>query len=128
MALKRITITIPGDLLREADRRAKALDRSRSWVVAAALRAELAPPATPAPPLGVREPARSPSAAEFAFARSAHLVRDLTLSPTERLRQAEELAHFADEVHPPRRVRDQVIGFDTYEDFYAWKRTRRISV
>ena len=36
MALARISVTVPGSLVAAADRRARDLDRSRSWVVAAA--------------------------------------------------------------------------------------------
>lgn len=38
MALKRISVTIPEGLVRAADRRARELERSRSWVVVEALR------------------------------------------------------------------------------------------
>ena len=34
----RISMTLPADLLREADREAERLDRSRSWIIAEALR------------------------------------------------------------------------------------------
>ena len=55
MALKRISITLPKDVLEAADRRARALDRSRSWLIVAAVRAYLA-----AFPAQVRESAPAP--------------------------------------------------------------------
>ena len=55
MALSRISITLPRDVLAAADRRARALDRSRSWLIVEALRAYLATPAH-SPRAGVREP------------------------------------------------------------------------
>jgi len=55
----------------------------------------------------------------------AHLAADLKRSPAERLRRAEELVRVARQVRPRRRRHQQVIGFDTYEDFYEWKRARR---
>ena len=45
MALKRISITLPKDVLDAADKRARALDRSRSWVIVEAIRAYVAAPA-----------------------------------------------------------------------------------
>ena len=122
MALKRISITLPKDVLEAADRRARALDRSRSWLIVEAVRAYLAAPAGSR----VRE-ADAPASAvqEVADARRRHLVADLKRSPAERLRRAEELAGLAKQVRPRRGRREQVIGFDSYEDFYEWKKARR---
>lgn len=122
MALKRISITLPKDVLEAADRRARALDRSRSWLIVEAVRAYLAAPAGSR----VRE-ADAPASAvqEVADARRRHLVADLKRSPGERLRRAEELAGLAKQVRPRRGRREQVIGFDSYEDFYEWKKARR---
>src|SRR5712691_6094776 len=108
--LARISITLPRALVAAADGRARALDRSRSWVVAEALRRYVAAP------VKVREPgAASYGAAEVAGARRRHLAADLRLSPAERLRRAEELARLARRARPRAR-REQVIGFDSYED------------
>ena len=125
MSLARISITLPRDVLAAADRRAKKLDRSRSWVVAEALRQWL----DDARSKVVREPrieygAPVDSAREVAEARRQHLLTDLKLSPGERLRRASGLVQLAWHVHG-RRKRAQVIGFDTYEDFYEWKKARR---
>lgn len=122
MALTRISITLPRDLLAAADQRAKALDRSRSRVLVEALHAYLRNP----PPAGrVREPAPPAYAAqEVADARHRHLVHDLELSPAERLRRTEELTRLARQVRRRPR-RHQVVAFDSYEDFYEWKKAKR---
>ncbi len=130
MALARISVTIARSLVAAADRRARELDRSRSWVVSEALRQYLGITTE----LGnatrsvraVREPPPSPYAAsEVAEARRRHLVAELALSPGERLRRAEELGRLAREAQR-RPTRHQVIGFDTYEDYYEWKKTRLV--
>jgi len=124
MALSRISITLPRDVLAAADRRARALDRSRSWLIVEAIRTHLATPAR-APSAGAREPDPPVYAVrEVADARRQHLAADLKRSPAERLRRAEELARLARQVRPRRGRRQQVIGFDSYEDFYEWKRAR----
>lgn len=121
MPLKRISITLPKDVLEAAGRRARALDRSRSWLIVEAVRAYLAAPAGSR----VRE-ADTPAYAvqEVADARRRHLVADLKRSPAERLRRVEELGRLARHVRPRRGRREQVIGFDSYEDFYEWKKAR----
>lgn len=130
MTLARISITIPRPLVAAADRRAKQLHRSRSWVVSDALRQYLAGP----PGLGypeergrtVREATPQLYAAgEVAAARRRHLAAELALAPSERLRRAEELGHLASEAQRRGR-RHQIIGFDSYEDYYEWKKARLI--
>ncbi len=123
MALKRISITLPKDVLEAADKRARAVDRSRSWVIVEAARAYLAAPASSR----VRDAAVPAYAAvqEVADARRQHLLADLKRSPAERLRRVEELGRLARQVRPRRAPREQVIGFDSYEDFYEWKKAHR---
>ena len=132
MTLARISVTIARSLVAAADRRARELDRSRSWVVSEALRQYLGVGVTTE--LGhatrsvraVREPPAPPYAAsEVAEARRRHVVAELALSPGERLRRAEELGRLAREAQH-RATRHQVIGFDTYEDYYEWKKTRLV--
>jgi hypothetical protein len=65
------------------------------------------------------------AAQEVADARRRHLAADLKRSPAQRLRRAEELARLARGVRSRRARRQQVIGFDSYEDFYEWKKARR---
>ncbi|MHC4236138.1 MAG: ribbon-helix-helix protein, CopG family [Planctomycetota bacterium] len=125
---KRITITLPPDLVAAADRRAEDLDRSRSWVVAEALRAHLLRDeagAASAPAPSVAEPAASYAAAEVAEARRSRLRSEAALPPEERLRRAEELGRLARQAQArgPRRV---IIIFDSYEDFYEWRKSRLI--
>jgi hypothetical protein len=132
MAFARISITLPKALLTAADRRAKQLDRPRSWVIAEALRVWLTPAETTKgagtnAPL-VRE-AQPPAygAAEVAEARQRHLEADLKLGPAERLRRAEGLGRLA-RARQRRGSRAQIIGFDSYEDYYEWKKARRVGV
>jgi hypothetical protein len=112
----RISITLPRDVLAAADRRARQLDRSRSWVIAEAIRSYRGEPPSPT--------VTPPEAEEVAAARRRHLLADLQRTPEERLRRAAELLHLA-----PRsgsQPRAQVIGFDSYGDFDAWKKARRV--
>jgi len=120
MPFARIAITLPKDVLSATDRRARELDRSRSRVIVDALRAYLATPSA------VREetrPAYGPD--PFGIARRQQLERDLATSPAERLRHSEEAARLARNRRPKRGGRQQVIGFDSYEDFYEWKKANR---
>ncbi len=112
----RVSITLPRDVLATADSQAKALDRPRSWVIAEAIRSygSHAPSQAAAPP----------GAAEVAAARRQHLLADLQLDPEERLRRAAALLRLAPAPRSQRRA--QIIGFDSYEDFAAWKKARRI--
>lgn len=142
MPLTRISITVPKDLVTAADRRARQLHRSRSWVVAEALRVWLgareqgARSREPTRTLAVREAgpgyavrrrdeASVDVAVEVAAARERHLAAELALPPVERLRRAEELARLARDAQGRGRRR-QVIAFDSYEDFYAWKKARLV--
>jgi len=125
MAYARISLTLPKAVLAAADRRAKELDRSRSWVIAEALRQWNAGGAPTTASHAVREPAAQPyGAREVAEARHQHLLTDLQRTPAERLRRAGDLARLA-QAGRPRGPRVQIIGFDSYEDFYQWKKARR---
>ena len=136
----RITITIPQNLVAAADQKAVSLDRSRSWVLVEALRQYLQAPSTPLavyepvdPPYGTRPPAGaldSPpvdAVAEVAASRRHHLRAELALHPLERLQRAEQLARLGQPSNLPRPSA-QVVGFDDYEDYYEWKRSRLIRV
>jgi hypothetical protein len=119
MSFARIAITLPKEVLAATDRRAKELDRSRSRVVVDALRAYLATPAV------VREPAQPAYGSDaYGVARLEQLERDLAKSPAERLHAAEQAARLAASVRrgPSPGRRHQIIGFDSYEDFYEWKK------
>lgn len=128
MTSSRITITIPGPLVEEADRRAAEVDRSRSWVLVEALRSYLAGPEVerpaghgPTPATAVREPSSPYIVPGLGPGRLAQLRADLSLEPAERVRVAEETARSG-----PASTRepdmDQVISFHSIEDFHRWER------
>lgn len=120
MSFARIAITLPKDVLAAIDRRAKELDRSRSRVIVDALRAYLATPTVG------REPTQPAYGSDvFGVARRQQLERDLERSPAERLRVAEEAARVA-KSRRTARGRQQIIGFDSYEDFCEWKKANRV--
>lgn len=112
----RISITLPPEVLAAADSQAKALDRPRSWVIAEAIRSYRgAPPDQAVVPAG---------AAEVEAARRAHRLADLRLTPEDRLRRAASLLRLAPA--PGTRRRPQIVGFDSYDEFAAWKKARRL--
>jgi hypothetical protein len=121
MAYARIAITLPKDVLASLDRRARELHRSRSGVVAEAIRAFLTAAVV------VTEPRSAYGADVVGTARLDQLERDLAKSPAERLHAAEQAAGLAASVRrrPSPGRRQQIIGFDSYEDFYEWKRANR---
>ena len=134
MALARVTVTVPTALLKQADRRANDLDRSRSWVVAEALRRFLTGAEDPGAlgaarlPAVVREEALAPyaaPAADIARARLRHLEAELALTPGARLERAEELGRLA-RARQRRGRRQQVIGFESWDDYDLWKTAQRI--
>ena len=128
--LVRISITLPQDVLVAADREAERLDRSRSWVVAEAVRRHVAEREAGSGKRVSEPDAPAYAEAEVAEARRRHLATELALPPAERLRRAEELARLAREARRAsggrRGRRHQVIGFDSYEDYYEWKKGRRV--
>jgi hypothetical protein len=125
--IERISITLPADLVRFADREARRLGRPRSWVIAEALRGAAEGAGGSGGPGAVRETAVHPYAEvadELEEARVRRLRAALALSPAERLRKAEDLLRLARAVRP-RRGRHQIIGFDTFEEFWLWKKADR---
>jgi len=101
----RIAITLPPEDLAAADRLAAALDRSRSWVIAEALRQFVAAQgAGPLPPLDA--------------SRRAQLQRDMALSPSQRVGEAERTQVLPLAPGEPRR-------FAHYDDFVAWRRAQK---
>lgn len=75
MSLVRATCTLPADVLKAADALAKRLDRSRSWVVAEALRRYVIPQPTPAPPHGRVSESAAPYAASAVAAPDGVRIR-----------------------------------------------------
>ena len=125
--LSRISMTIPADVLRQADQMARQRSRSRSWVISEVIRRLAAGPVTAMPGLSLVAEAAAPTceaAAAIAEGRMAQIRASLALSPADRLRRAESLVSLSRAVHPRAR-RNQVISFDTLEDFGLWKEARR---
>ena len=121
--IARISITIPSDLLKAADRLARELDRSRSWVLGEGVRRMTRDTTIAAAP----EPVVDPYAGyeeELEAARLHRLEAVLAMTPEERLARAEEMTRVA-RLGRPARNRVQVIAFDSYEDYERWKPTHR---
>jgi|SRR5690242_7983318 len=120
MAFTRISMTLPRDVLVAADRRARALDRSRSWLIVEAIRAYLSESPSrvresPSTHYGVASPGLGPL-------RLAQLESDLRLTPERRVQAAEESARLGELVRKSHGRRQQVLSFERYEDYVAWKR------
>jgi hypothetical protein len=120
----RIAITLPKKDLAAADRLARTQDRSRSWIVAEAIRRYAAvtevQPVHAAHPAAVSSPPLSNPG--LGASRLAQLTRDLQLTPEARVLAAEETLHQTGLPRRPRR--HQLLAFDRYEDFLDWKKTR----
>jgi hypothetical protein len=110
----RIAITLPQVDLEAADRLAAISDRSRSWIVAEALRCYVA--------------SRTPLTAGAALGASRHeqLRRDLALTPLERIRAAEEGVHMVGLPAGEDRGTEP-LRFSTFDDFLTWRRLRPAS-
>lgn len=104
--LARISMTIPADLVRRADRLARQWDRSRSWVLAEGIRR-----------LGDRPAEVDPAQALDEY-RQGQLADDLRLSPEDRVIAAERTAREA----LTRSFGRLFVTFDRAEDYLAWKR------
>jgi hypothetical protein len=107
----RIAITLPEQDLLAADRLAATHDRSRSWIIAEALRRY------------VVQLSSEETSERLGPSRQAQLARDLALTPEERVREAEQTALLSDLREragraPPRQ-------FATYDDFLDWQQGRR---
>ncbi len=126
----RISLTIPEHLLKKLDTQARVLDRSRSRVIADAVRQYLARGADDVTGRRASLPAVSEPAAEayaaaaIAESRRRRIETELALSAAERLERAEELLRLA----PPSArcvPNQQIASFESYDDYYEWKRNRR---
>jgi hypothetical protein len=92
-------------------------------LIADAVRAYLA---TSQAPAQVHEDIRPAYGADrIGSARRAQLERDFARTPAERLRIAEEAARTARAHRSSAGRRHQIIGFDSYDDFYEWKKNQR---
>lgn len=108
----RIAITLPAEDLEAADRLARDQRRPRSWIVAEAVRRYAADTR-----------ASLPAVAGLGPSRTRQLIADLELTPLERVRAAEETARVTALRRPPVQ---QVVAFDRYEDYLAWKRIQEV--
>jgi hypothetical protein len=127
----RLSITLPTELVRWADREARRLNRSRSWVIAEALRrmGQGEGAGEPVRPAVVREPVVSPYvtvAPEMDQARERRLDLALSWSPDERFQRAQALVEIGRALRPRRR-RSQIVSFDTFEEYWTWKKAARAS-
>lgn len=121
--LSRISITIPADVLKAADRIARRLDRSRSWVLGEAVR-RWSDEAQVVPPVAVvREPTVAPYAANLQRLdenRLEQLKSDMAMSVDDRVRAAEEANHLDRLLRPPCRGL-KLTFFEKFEDYLDWK-------
>lgn len=124
---RRVSVTVPAEVLKAADAAARRLDRSRSWVVAEALRRYEAAgagrePEARAAPAATHEPGTPPYAARPGLdeQRLAQLESDLRLTPEQRVREAQDAVELAFRLHPPPRAA-QILAFESYEDFLDWR-------
>lgn len=108
----RIAITLPPETLRAADELAARQDRSRSWIVAEAIRQYAAAQHASAAAEG--------APTNLGRARLEQLRRDLDLSPEARVRESEEVVA----VGGPQAERVSPRTFPSYADFLAWRRAR----
>ena len=121
MSYARISVTLPREVLAAADQWAQELDRSRSWVIAEALRNWTPKAASTVPaPRTVREPGTAPNDPPGLGAqRLAQLRADLALTPEQRVIEAERTAR-ATQGSSGRW--NGVLTFERFEDYLAWKR------
>lgn len=131
MPLKRISITIPESVVSQADERARALDRSRSWLVVEALRRYLAQPLTEGrDETLVKETTVNPYVVNprpgLGPYRRAQLEADLCLTPEQRVKEAERTARVAELRRPPGPS-NRLLIFDSYDDYLAWDRRERLT-
>ena len=112
-------MTIPGDVLRRADRLARALDRSRSWVLAEGVR-RLEEPRVGRAGADIAAPggAAADASAELDESRRRQLADDLRLSVEERVLAAERTARES----PAPSFGRLFVSFQRPEDWFEWKR------
>jgi len=108
----RIAITLPPETLRAADELAARHDRSRSWIVAEAIRQYAASQRVPA--------SADDAVTRLGGSRMEQLRRDLALSAEARVLESEEIAVVGGPLGEPAPPRT----FATYDDYVAWRRER----
>jgi len=123
-SLARISITIPANLLKAADRLARQLGRSRSWVLGEAVRRWGVEAAGPPGGSVVREPTPAPYAGHTPGLGEQRLIQlrsDMAMSVDERVFAAEEANRLDRELRPPCRGL-RLTFFDRFEDYLDWKK------
>src|SRR3989442_14342434 len=125
MAPTRISAPVPCGWLAAADRRGRARDRSRSWLIVDAIRASVAGaqskvPEPAATPYGVTSPGLGPL-------RLAQLESDLRLTPERRIRAADDTTRLGERLRGTRGRPHRILSFDRYEDYVDWKRKEHAS-
>lgn len=110
----RIAITLPPDTLRAADELAARQDRSRSWIVAEAIRQYAAAQQDGAEGAAMR----GEQAARLDPSRFEQLRRDLALTAEARVLESESIASVGRSHGAPESPRT----FTSYDDFLAWRR------
>ncbi len=110
----RIAITLPQADLEDADRLAAEADRSRSWIVAEALRCYVISRELQA------------AAGGLGASRREQLRRDLALTPLDRVRAGEEGVHVVDS-RQRVQVPEEPLRFASFDDFLTWRRHRAAS-
>jgi len=110
----KIAITLPPEDLAAADRLAAEQDRSRSWIVAEALRQYVARASQP-----VHD-------ATLDDSRREQLRRDLALTPLERIQAGEESLRVVGR-SPTAPAENEPLIFESFDAFLAWncERTAR---
>lgn len=126
----RISITLPAPVLAGADKLARRLDRSRSWVIAEAIRrfGNESAGVVAAPPRAVHEPVTLPYGVlrtGLGDSRLAQLEADLKLTPEQRVRAGEDTQRTSQLLRgSPHAQRLQF--FDRYQDYLEWQRNEGI--
>lgn len=103
----KIAITLPQEDLAAADRLATEQDRSRSWIVAEALRQYVARASRHASPTG-----------DLDATRAEQLRRDLALSPQERIEAGEEALRVVGDRSASQG--QEPLTFPSFNEFLAW--------
>lgn len=104
----RIAITLPQNDLASADRLAAQQDRSRSWIVAEAIRRYAA------------EVDSAASGSPLGQSRTRQLRADAGLVPAQRMIEADEVVTAG----PPPGAIVAPRMFDSFDAFLVWQRTR----
>lgn len=107
----RIAITLPQETLRAADDLATRQDRSRSWIVAEAIRQYAATQ---------RSDASAASFAQLGASRAEQLRRDAALTPEQRVLESEDIVSIGEASAESATP----LAFPSYDAFLAWRRER----